>query len=180
MNTVVFLATLAMLAMANAAPVQEQQKNNLQSLLNSLSDQTETRKEFISKVQQDDDMNGSEVETQFHRKIRKIANGVKKVADFISFLTHLYKANGQQYDDNGSLTSDQLFSFWANQQDMDDDGSQANDQLFHLQANQQDMDDDGSQAEVQFLQHLANPRANKQSGNEDLADAQFWGIIRHF
>ena len=41
MNTIIISAALAMLAMVTAVPLQEDQKNNLESLLDSLSDQTE-------------------------------------------------------------------------------------------------------------------------------------------
>ena len=63
------MVILAMLAMANAAPVQEEQKN-LQGLLDALTDQ-KTHMESIAQAaklirqQQDDDDGSQEAEAQF-------------------------------------------------------------------------------------------------------------------
>ena len=51
MNTIVFLATLAIFAMVNAASLQDGQKKDLQSLLNALTDQ-KTEKNLTPNEQQ--------------------------------------------------------------------------------------------------------------------------------
>ena len=170
MNMIVFLAALAMLAMANAAPLQEQQKNNLQSLLDSLSDQTETRKEFKANVQQDDDYiddNGSQAEAQFLHHIIKTFWANKQNDD-------QNQVNKQQYDDDSGSQAETQFlhhivrALWANKQNDDQD-----------QINEQQYDDyNGSQAETQFLGRLLKNTANMQQGDrDDIAEAQFWGSL---
>ena len=197
MNTVVVFAALAMLAMVNAAPLQEDQKNDLQSMLDSLSDQTEA-KESEADMQQVDNDDGSKAEAQFRRKLRKIAKGVRKVAKVISFFSRLYQmqakeqqakaqfirlwANKQDVgDDDGSQAIAQFIRLWANKQDVgDDDGSLAKDQFIRFWANKQDVgDDDGSQAIAQFIRIWAN---KQDVGDDDgsPAEAQFFKHIARF
>ena len=78
MNTTLFIIIkfLAMLAMANAAPVQEEQKN-LQGLLDALTDQ-KTNMESVAQAanlvkQQQDDDRSEEAEAQFLGKLLRHA-----------------------------------------------------------------------------------------------------------
>ena len=148
MNMIVIFAALAMLAMVTAVPLQEDQKNNLQSMLDSLSDQSET-KELKANMQQVGGNDGSKTEAQVGKKL-------KMAAKVISLISRLYPAKPKQQNDEDNAIA-QFIHIWANKQDVgDDDGSQAIAQFLRIWANKQDVgDDDGSPAEVQFFQHMA-------------------------
>ena len=147
MNTIIIFVALAMLAMITAVPLQEDQKNNLQSLLDSLSDQTEA-KELKADMQQVGGNDGSKAEAQFRRKLRTAAK-------IIHLISRFWQAKEQQNDEDNAIA--QFIHIWANKQDVgDDDGSQAISQFIRFWANKQDVsDDDGSPAEAQFFQHIA-------------------------
>ena len=130
MSTTIFIVALAMLAMVNAAPVQEDQKN-LQGLLDVLADQ-KTNKESIAQVaelikQQQDDDGSQETEAQFFGKLARHALSLW--------------ANKQQDDDNGNQAEAQFFgklarhalSLWANKQ-QDDGDDRADAQFWGLLA----------------------------------------------
>ena len=152
-----------MLAMVNAAPVQEDQKN-LQGLLNILKDQKESTARVANLVKQQQDDDGSqEAGAQFFRK-----------------LLSLY-ANKQDGRAEAQIIGRLIKSFWANKQQDDDNGNQADAQFLgriirHFYANKQQDDDNGNQAEAQFLRKLLSFYANKQQ-DDDNADAQFWGAL---
>ena len=120
MNTTILIVILATLAMANTAPVQEEQEN-LQDLLDALTDQ-KTHMESVAQAaslvkQQQDDDGSQEAETQFFRN-----------------LARSLWANKQQDDDDGNQAEAQFFGrlarrFWANKQ-QDDDGNEANAQFW--------------------------------------------------
>ena len=169
MNTIIIFAALAMLAMVTAVPLQEDQKNNLQSLLDSLSDQTEA-KELKADMQQVGGNDGSKAEAQFRRKLRTAAKIIHLISRFwqakeqqndednaIAQFIHIWANKQDVSDDNGDLAKDQFFRIWANKQDVgDDNGSQAIAQFLRIWANKQDVgDDDGSPAEAQFFKHIA-------------------------
>ena len=150
MNTIVIFAALATLAMVTAIPLQEDQKNNLQSLLDSLSDQTEA-KELKADMQQVGGDDGSKAEAQFRRKL-------KTLGKIIGLAHRFWQAKEQQNDEDKAISQFLRLHVWANKQDVgDDDGSQATAQfLGGLWANKQDVGDDyGSPAEAQFFQHMA-------------------------
>ena len=164
MSTTIFIVVLAMLAMVNAAPVQEDQ-NNLQGLLDILADQ-KTNKESVAQAaklvkQQQDDDGSQEAEAQlFGRLLRRAVS--------------LY-ANKQQ-DDNGNLAEAQFFgkllrhavSLYANKQQDDDNGNQVEAQLFG-----------------RLLKNVARKYAAKygiyanvqQGDGDDIAEAQLWGAL---
>ena len=149
MKATLIIVVLAMLAMANAAPVQEDQKN-LQGLLDALADQ-KTNMESVAQAanlvkQQQDDDGSQEAEAQF------IGGLIKS----------LWANKQQNYD--GSEAEAQLLgkllrhavSFWANKQ-----------QSY-----------DGNEAEAQFIGRLLKNVANVQQGqDDDTADVQFWGTL---
>ena len=116
-----------MLAMVNAAPVQEDQKNR-QGLLDALADK-KTNMESVAQVanlvkQQQDDDGSQEAEAQFFGKLARHALSLW--------------ANKQQDDDNSNQAEAQFFrklarhalSFWANKQQDDDNGNQADAQFW--------------------------------------------------
>ena len=148
MNTIFIFAALAMLAMVTAVPLQEDQKNNLQSMLDSLSDQSET-KELKANMQQVGGNDGSKTEAQVGKKL-------KMAAKVISLISRLYPAKPKQQNDEDNAIA-QFIRIWANKQDVgDDDGSLAKDQFIRIWANKQGVgDDDGSPAEAQFFRHVA-------------------------
>ena len=158
MSTTVFIIALAMLAMVNAAPVQEDQKN-LQGLLDVLADQ-KINKESIAQVaelvkQQQDDDGSQETEAQFFGKLARHALSLW--------------ANKQQDNDSGNQAEAQFFGKLARH-------------ALSLWANKQQDDDNGNQAEAQFFGKLARHAlslwANKQQDDgNDRADAQFWGFL---
>ena len=126
MNTIVFLAALAMLTMVNAAPLQEEQKNNLLSLLSTVADQ-KARKDLAVNVQQLID-DGSEADAESYKtQIKRLAR--------LALFRNIF-ANEQQFDGE-------------------------------------------SQAEAQFISKLLGMQANKQNGDKDVANAQFWHLIGH-
>ena len=109
MNSTLIIVVLAMLAMANAAPVQEEQKN-LQGLLDALTDQ-KTHMESVAQAanlikQQQDDDGSQEAEVQFLHHLAKALwankqqdyNGNEAEAQFIGRLLKNV-ANVQQDDD---------------------------------------------------------------------------------
>ena len=100
MNAAIFIAVLAMLAMVNAAPVQEDQKN-LQGLLDVLADQ-KNNKESIAQV-----ANKDQAEAQI---VGAIARRVLR-----------YWANKQQDDDENQPEAQHSFHFYANKQQDDGD-----------------------------------------------------------
>ena len=104
-----------MLAMVNAAPVQDEQKNDLQSLLNALTDQ-KTGKDLTPNEQQ-----------VFNDESEADTESYKNLARLLSSLV----ANEQQYDD-GNQAKAQFFRFWANKQS--DDKDVANAQFWRFMA----------------------------------------------
>ena len=142
MSISILFAALAILAMANATPVQEEQ-NNLQGLLDVLADQKTAQAASIVKQQQeggDDDGSMQELQgllkslvnvqqdddnsanAQFNwRSLAKKAFGLAA--------KHYGQYANQQQDGNGNQAEAQFFgkllrSFWATQQ-QDGDGNQA-------------------------------------------------------
>ena len=112
MSTTLFMIILAMLAMANAAPVQEEQKN-LQGLLDALTDQ-KTHMESVAQAaklirQQQDDDGNQEAEAQFLGHLIKALwvnkqqdyNGNEAEAQFIGrLLKNVADVQQDQYDDD--------------------------------------------------------------------------------
>ena len=138
MKTTFFIAVLAMLAMVNAVPIQEEK--NLQGLLNVLEDQKESTTQVANLVKQQQDDDGSqEAGAQFFRK-----------------LLSLY-ANKQDGRAEAQIIGRLIKSFWANKQQDDDNGNQADAQFLgriirHFYANKQQDDDN---ADAQFWGALA-------------------------
>ena len=184
MNMLIFITSLAMLAMVNAAPasVQEDQQKNLQGLLDILADQ-KTNKESVAqaaelvKKQQDMDVDGS-------------------MQDLLKSLV-----KSQQVDDNSADAQFNWHSFardvlksahthWANEQ-QNGDGSQAEEQLLSKKilksllkkygglpfADIQQFDD-GTHAEAQIwrklLGHAISFWAKQQDYDGTSAEAQIW------
>ena len=160
MNSTLFIVVLAMLAMVNAAPVEEGKKN-LQGLLDALADK-KTNMESVAQAtnlikQQQDDDGSLEAEAQFFGKLARHALSLW--------------ANEQQEDDDGSQEAEAQFfrklarhalSFWANKQQDDDNGNQADVQFFRKLARH-------------ALSFWANKQQDDDNGNQ--ADTQFWGAL---
>ena len=112
MNSTLIIVVLAMLAMANAAPVQEEQKN-LQGLLDALTDQKTHMESVVQaanliKQQQDDD-GSQEAEVQLlHHLARALwankqqdYNGNEAEAQFIGrLLKNVANVQQDQFDDD--------------------------------------------------------------------------------
>ena len=181
MRATIFVVVLAMLAMVNALPVQEEK--NLQGLLNVLEDQKESTAQVANLVKQQQDDDGSqEAGAQFFRKLLSLyANKQdgRAEAQIIGRLIKSFWANKQQDDDNGNQADAQFhFHIYANKQQDDDNGNQAEAQFIgrlikSFWANKQQDDDNGNQADAQFHFHVY---ADKQQ-DDDNADAQFWTTL---
>ena len=111
MKTTIFITVLAMLAMVNAVPVQEDK--NLQGLLDVLANQKTNKDSAVQAV----DENQPEAEAQVLHKILKFLwankqqddDGNQAEAQFLHKILSLY-ANKQQDNDNGDQADAQ---FWG-------------------------------------------------------------------
>ena len=189
MSAIIFIVALAMLAMVNAAPVQEDKKN-LQGLLDVLADQKTNQESTVQAATMNDDASLQVLQGL----LQQDDDGNQADAQFLGKLVKrfLWQANKQQNDDGNQADAQLLgklfkrFIWQANKQD-----NQAEAQFlgrlvkrFLWQANKQ-QDDDGNQADAQFLGKLVKRffwQANKQQDDDgNQADAQFLGrLVKRF
>ena len=164
-SATIFFAVLAMYAMVNAAPVQEDDKKNLQGLFDVLARQKDNKESAVQAA----------TSTFWGELLR---HGLR-------FATSCY-ADMQQDDDNGNQAEAQFlgkllkhaikFAWQANKQQDDDTGNQAEAQFFgkllkhafkyakYYDANIQ-QDDGGEKAEAQFWGFLARNLIKHAAGH---------------